>query len=265
MREHITISELARLMNVSTHQIRYFEEKEVLLPHIIDENGYRLYGLNEIYKLAHILLLRKFNLPVNSIKMCFNNYTIGDYTQLLNTSVDCINEQINNLIALRDFTMSIIEKINMVDISKDKYIIKDIEKRNLKQIFKMNYQVPFSAKQFYDIMSESNKTLSLYETDIINLYDNTNVYICIGEDEKNFDISHKLVAGEYLCYEFLAENDEEFENQISKFFEYAKVNSINIKGNLVAIENSMISIFYNNGIYYELQMLIEKNSLNLEL
>lgn len=258
MREHITISELARLMNVSTHQIRYFEEKEVLLPYRVDENGYRLYGLNEIYKLAHILLLRKFNLPVNSIKMCFNDYTIGDYTQLLNTSVDCINEQINNLIALRDFTMSIVEKINMLDISKDKYIIKDIEERNLKQIFKMNYQVPFSAKQFYDIMSESNKTLSLYETDIINLYDNTNVYMCIGENGKNSGISHKLVAGEYLCYEFLAENDEEFEKQINKFFEYAKVNNINIKGNLVAIENSMISIFYNNGIYYELQMLIEK-------
>ncbi|WP_431188268.1 MerR family transcriptional regulator [Clostridiisalibacter paucivorans] len=33
---------MAKLMNVSTHQIRYFEKKGVLLPDLIDDNGYRL-------------------------------------------------------------------------------------------------------------------------------------------------------------------------------------------------------------------------------
>ncbi|MBP1310903.1 DNA-binding transcriptional MerR regulator [Paenibacillus sp. 1182] len=32
MKEHITISQLAQLMNVSVHQLRYFEEKGILYP-----------------------------------------------------------------------------------------------------------------------------------------------------------------------------------------------------------------------------------------
>ncbi|WP_240927487.1 MerR family transcriptional regulator [Paenibacillus thiaminolyticus] len=58
MKSEITISELAKLMNVSVHQIRYFEEKGVLQPSFTDNNQYRMYGIEQVYELAHILLLR---------------------------------------------------------------------------------------------------------------------------------------------------------------------------------------------------------------
>ncbi len=61
MKSEITISELAKLMNVSVHQIRYFEEKGVLLPAYIDNNQYRMYSMDQVYQLAHILLLRNYN------------------------------------------------------------------------------------------------------------------------------------------------------------------------------------------------------------
>lgn len=51
MRENgMTISELAKLMQVSVHQIRYFEEKGVLLPAYIGDNQYRMYGIDEVYR-----------------------------------------------------------------------------------------------------------------------------------------------------------------------------------------------------------------------
>ncbi|MGG4454194.1 MerR family transcriptional regulator [Brevibacillus porteri] len=40
MKSEITISELAKLMNVSVHQIRYFEEKGVLLPAYVDNTAW---------------------------------------------------------------------------------------------------------------------------------------------------------------------------------------------------------------------------------
>ncbi|WP_458127067.1 MerR family DNA-binding transcriptional regulator [Paenibacillus sp. Z3-2] len=56
-------------MGVSVHQIRYFEEKGILLPSYIDENQYRMYSLDEMYQqLAHILLLRKVGLSVQAIR-----------------------------------------------------------------------------------------------------------------------------------------------------------------------------------------------------
>lgn len=47
MKHEITISELAKLMNVSVHQIRYFEEKGVLEPAYTDNNLYRIYGMDQ--------------------------------------------------------------------------------------------------------------------------------------------------------------------------------------------------------------------------
>lgn len=68
MNSDIKIGELAALLKVSIHQIRYFEEKGVLLPKYKDINGYRMYGIKEIYILSHILLLRKFNINASDIK-----------------------------------------------------------------------------------------------------------------------------------------------------------------------------------------------------
>ncbi len=59
IKDGITISELAKLLQVSVHQIRYFEKKGVLTPAYTGENQYRMYGMDEVYRLAHILLLRK--------------------------------------------------------------------------------------------------------------------------------------------------------------------------------------------------------------
>lgn len=55
-------------MQVSVHQIRYFEDKGVLLPSYTDTNQYRKYGIDQIYQLAQIMLLRKLGMPVQSIK-----------------------------------------------------------------------------------------------------------------------------------------------------------------------------------------------------
>jgi DNA-binding transcriptional MerR regulator len=47
MNKDIKIGELAVLLKVSIHQIRYFEEKGVLLSKYKDENGYRMYGIEK--------------------------------------------------------------------------------------------------------------------------------------------------------------------------------------------------------------------------
>jgi len=52
VKHEITISELAKLMNVSTHQIRYFEEKGVLKPAYTDDNQYRMYGKGQYHRWA---------------------------------------------------------------------------------------------------------------------------------------------------------------------------------------------------------------------
>lgn len=116
MKKDITIGEFANLMDVSTHQIRYFEEKGVLFPSYIDENGYRMYGIEQIYILSHILLLRRLNISVPDIKKQFTTFLPDDYTDTLEKSVVEIEKQIEELQILKDEIARIIKKEKSISL-----------------------------------------------------------------------------------------------------------------------------------------------------
>ncbi|WP_105615387.1 helix-turn-helix domain-containing protein [Vallitalea okinawensis] len=256
MRDLITIGELAKLMDVSIHQLRYFEEKGILSPKRVEQNGYRLYGFNEIYRLAHILVLRKFDISVADIDKCFKNYKEEDYINLLNSKVTDLNEQIKELTTLRDFTMDLVDKLNNMRNSKEDYIIREMEERNIQQVYDINYEDTTTVKEFYDHFKEFT---SLYQTDMITLYDDNRAYICMEVDKNSPETSYKLKDGKYLCYSFLADKDEVFIQVARDFLKYAYNNGFNLTGKLIVQDNTMLSICYNHHIYYEIQALINEN------
>ncbi|HOO33278.1 MAG TPA: MerR family transcriptional regulator [Thermotogota bacterium] len=104
MNKKLTIGEMARFLNISTHQIRYYEEKGVITPEKNAENGYRQYGLKEVYTLSHILLLRNFNISVPDIKRSFEDESGSSFFNLLMTSSDGLQRQIDELILLKQKT-----------------------------------------------------------------------------------------------------------------------------------------------------------------
>ncbi|QOS79405.1 MerR family transcriptional regulator [Paenibacillus sp. JNUCC31] len=110
MKQEITISEFARLMGVSVHQIRYFEEKGILYPSYMDENQYRMYGIEEIYRLSHILLLRKAGLSVQAIRDWSAQGTPDDMKQLLEQSVARIEKEMQNLRTLSDLIGKVLDE-----------------------------------------------------------------------------------------------------------------------------------------------------------
>lgn len=97
MKDEITISELAQLMQVSVHQIRYFEEKGVLHPAYTGENQYRMYGMDEVYRLAHILLFRKMGLSVQVIKECLSHLTAEQITPIFRQALRDTEAEIQRL------------------------------------------------------------------------------------------------------------------------------------------------------------------------
>lgn len=257
MREFITIGEIAKLMNVSTHQIRYFEEKKILLANYIDQNEYRMYGVDEIYILAHILLLRKLNISVADIKKCFDDFSKSDYLLTLTQSVESMDEQINALIALRDTTKKIINESNSNVEVLNKFQVNFIKERNLYQLTKTDINSKITAKEIYEQFYNVSKITNLFEQDVISLYDDKYAHFCT-EVKKNSQqtITYTLVEGNYLCYQFNAIDESCFRNSVSEFYAYAKKQSLNLCGNLIAIENSMLSTFFKDGLHFQLQTLI---------
>lgn len=106
----MTISELAKLMQVSVHQIRYFEEKGVLLPAYIGDNLYRMYGIDEVYRLAHILLLRRLGISVQSIKDCLGGFTPDQVASLLQQGMADTKAEIRRLQELNQLVHKVIQE-----------------------------------------------------------------------------------------------------------------------------------------------------------
>lgn len=79
----ITISELANIFEINQHTIRHYEEKGLLAPAEVSENGYRKYGLTEAYKLSFVLFLRELGLSLSEINELLESGSKIDYTKVL--------------------------------------------------------------------------------------------------------------------------------------------------------------------------------------
>lgn len=68
-----TISQLAKLANVSARTLRYYDEINLLKPTRINSSGYRIYGLKEVDRLQQILFYRELDVELVTITSIMNN------------------------------------------------------------------------------------------------------------------------------------------------------------------------------------------------
>lgn len=100
-----SILKLAKIANISTRTLRYYDEINLLKPKRISSAGYRIYGSEEADRLQQILFYRHFGLELKDIKNILNN-----------PRFDKIN-------ALCEHKKNLYEKREQIDV-----LIKNIEK-----------------------------------------------------------------------------------------------------------------------------------------
>ena len=80
MKQYYKIGEISKLYQIGPDSLRYYEELGILTPKRA-ENGYRMYGLHDLWRLNVIRDLRRLD---------FSMEQIGEY--LKNRSVDTTKE-----------------------------------------------------------------------------------------------------------------------------------------------------------------------------
>ncbi|MCM3340683.1 MerR family transcriptional regulator [Paenibacillus sp. MER TA 81-3] len=253
MKSEITISELAKLMNVSVHQIRYFEEKGVLQPSYTDNNQYRMYEVEQVYQLAQILLLRKLEVPVSSIKECMTSYSEDQYRQLLHSSLRDIEAEVQRLMELQQFIQKVLHEQQNVMKSTSSYQIKRRDTSYFTRWIEMYPQTKLTAKQ---LVEQPKHILNLFEMDIHYIDDGSSLNTLCLETQEPGDFS--LPEGDYLSLLCIIQEVDELDQVVEQFYDYAAAQSYVVLGPLILIEKSYLSLFSNNKLHYELQMLIER-------
>ncbi|WP_226000814.1 MerR family transcriptional regulator [Paenibacillus sp. BJ-4] len=243
MKEHITISQLSQLMNVSVHQLRYFEEKGVLYPSYTEKNQYRMYGLHEIYQLSHILMLRKLNVSVAQIEECLTSYTADDYNQLLENSLHKVQDEIASLKLLEQFIHKVLKEHHNSTQQNNEYQLKLLGPRHLKLWFAFESDHELSAR---DLFEQQPTPPQLFENDLHYLLDSGQVKLCYETTEMTETADCILEEGSYLCKHFSVTEDAEIEHEIQQLEHYVAQHQYEYLSKIILVEKSYLSMFNNN-------------------
>ncbi len=251
MKKHITISQLAQLMNVSVHQLRYFEEKGILYPLYTDENQYRMYGLHEIYQLSQILMLRKLNIPVGQVEECMTSYNADDYNQLLEHSLQKVQNDIANLKLLEQFIHKVLQEHHNFTRQEKEYRTKLLGSRHLKLWFALESNQELTARNLFE---QRPAPPQLFENDLHYLSDSGQVKLYYETTSETGD--YVLKEGNYLYRQFSATEDAKIEHEVQQLEHYATQHQYKCLSKIIVIEKSYLSLFDSNKLQYEIQVQI---------
>ncbi|MFB9329963.1 MerR family transcriptional regulator [Paenibacillus aurantiacus] len=255
MQTYLTISELAKLMDVSIHQIRYFEEKGILNPAYTGDNHYRMYGIEEIYRLSHILLLRELEVPASNIRVALASYAAEDYEALLNRSITHIEADIERLQRLRGFTGELLQRRaawkhagNPPDNA-----IERLEKRILTRWIALPGKETFDARSL--LAHKPNRT-ALFKTDLHLVFEADGEAALYIAAVPGGSADLILEAGDYLVRRAAIAVEDELEREIEHLLGYAAAVGLTHSGTVVAVERSYMSMFDNGKLHYEIQLAL---------
>ncbi|MEK5491981.1 MerR family transcriptional regulator [Paenibacillus sp. FSL R7-0297] len=250
----ITIGELAELMQVSVHQIRYFEEKGVLLPSYTDTNQYRKYGIDQIYQLSQIMLLRKLGMPVQAIKESMAEDGEQVMEEKLHHSLGEVGREIARLQQLEQLLLKVLHEQRDFQMDKQSYSVKMREALQLQKWFDMDSAAALDART---LVEQSAGVNHLFETDIHYVYDRKDTVSLYTALERGRGTGRILPAGNYLSLKLQVKDESGLEKAIEQFSRHAEHEYGELPGPLILIEKSYLSLFSQGMLHYEILLCIE--------
>ena len=121
MQKLVTIGELARLAGTSKRTILWYDQKGIIKPKTVLENGYRLYEESQVLEYQKVLLLTTLGLKLSEIKKYLSR--TGDLNQLFKEKKKEIKEQVENL----RFSLNCLEKFEL-NLEKNKTLVAPVIK-----------------------------------------------------------------------------------------------------------------------------------------
>jgi len=95
MKNFYSIGEVAKILNISTSKLRYYDKNDIISPEIRKENGYRYYSESQLWKLNNIRSLRNLGVSLNEIIDFLNTRSIKKTKEMIKFQLKKIDENFN--------------------------------------------------------------------------------------------------------------------------------------------------------------------------
>lgn len=95
--QFLSITEMAKLRNVSTETLRHYDRIGLLKPDYTDKNGMRFYSISKYEKLQTIKELKQIGMKLKEIHQYFQNRNFQTSYDLIKTQNEILNKKISQL------------------------------------------------------------------------------------------------------------------------------------------------------------------------
>lgn len=205
MKKEYTIGQICKLYDLGADSLRYYEKKGILKP-FRKENGYRVYGLEHIFRLNIIKDLRKLGFSIKQIKEYLEKRNLNSTINLIQSEINLVNKEIK---LMEDLKMNLQEKLNTLKQLEE---INNTEKIEIKKLEKRKIILIDTPNNDSDEIDLAFRKLEGQRDDKLYLLGNKNMGVFLSRksvENKNYSVySH--------AFFFVKENSKNYDAIISK-------------------------------------------------
>lgn len=256
LKDKFTIGEFAKLKNITSETLRYYDRIGLLKPIKTDEKtGYRYYSILQYERLSTILELRQLGMSIEEIIKYFDNRNLNQSLNILKQKYNELEEKIKELKALEKSTKEKIkhlEYISKVDHSEE-IIIKNIEKRYVitfdREIFnevELNYsyvELENELNEIAPIVGSNRYGAIIGEKSSNNIIERVFKLFLFIDDTGNMDENKiKIIPkGDYVCMYYKG-FIWDISSKIEKMIKFIEKENYEICGDIIEIVQIDISV-----------------------
>lgn len=211
MKDYYKISEISKLYGIGADSLRYYERAGIITPKR-GENGYRLYGLKDIYKLSVLRDLMALDFSVAQAKEYLDGQNVGKTLALLRRESGILSERLRELAQKKELIEERIAVLSAArTIRAGEATVKNLPERSCVRISERitrDEEMDFVIKKLHmehaeKIRDLGNQTIGAFFSAEALAEGRANVYdsvFFVLDDGQETEDGFTLPAGEYLSY-----------------------------------------------------------------
>lgn len=249
MRYMLSISELAKLNNITSETLRYYDRIGLIRPDMVSKGGRRLYSIRQYERLGTILELRAVGMSIKEIEKYFQNRNVQKSIELLEQYQKKFEKKINEEIALNESMKRKIAFLQTLESLPEPEIVFEEE-------FPVRYALSFGveagdreehAMAFTKLQGYINEKIPIIASDRVGVFADEKILIPSKElipavpmilvspqyaDEKYLK---EIPAGKYVCMYYKNGTLEKYDESFEKIKRYLVEERYQICGKILQL------------------------------
>ena len=245
----LSISELAKLKNITTETLRHYDRIGLLKPEYVADSGRRMYSIRQYEKLGTILELRTIGMSLNEIQEYLNHRNVQKSISILKEYQQKFERKLKEQIQLNEI---MIEKLKFLEGLSNLPEMENV----FEEIFPPRYMVTFGkesgdreehAMAFTKLENYIKEKIPIIASDRVGVF--TDERLLVPNDNlisaipmllvspKNADETYlkKIPEGKYVCMYYKNGILEKYDPSFEKIKEYIWEKGYKICGNILQI------------------------------